>query len=85
MRIILEWIPSHCELPEKEAADRLAKKGASQDQPDTPVNQDICKQIIKEKRNGLTTGPNAIQAKLYTLNLKQWFPNFFPRTPSTNF
>ena len=42
-------IPSHCELPGNEAADLLAKKGAGQDQPDIPVNQNTCKQIIKEK------------------------------------
>ena len=29
-------------------ADLLAKIGASQDQPDIPVNQKTCKQIIKE-------------------------------------
>ena len=49
IRIILQWIPSHCELPGNEAADRLAKKGACLDQPDIPVNQNTCKQIIKEK------------------------------------
>ena len=49
LRIILQWIPSHCDLPGNEAADRLAKKGACLDQPDIPVNQNTCKQIIKEK------------------------------------
>ena len=49
LQIVIQWIPSHCNLPGNEVADLLAKIGASQDQPDIPVNQKTCKQIIKEK------------------------------------
>ena len=49
LQIVMQWIPSHCNLPGNEVADLFAKIGASQDQPYIPVNQKTCKQIIKEK------------------------------------
>ena len=48
VQITLQWIPSHCDLPGNEAADRLAKKGTIKEQPDIPISQNTCKQIIKE-------------------------------------
>jgi len=45
--VILQWIPSHCEIKGNERADTLAKKGASQEQPERPVSHITCKQIIK--------------------------------------
>ena len=46
--IVLQWIPSHCELPGNESADNLAKMGASKNQPNLPVSQRTCKQQLKE-------------------------------------
>ena len=48
VKITLQWIPSHCDLPGNEAADRLAKRGANKEQPNIPISQNTCKQIIKE-------------------------------------
>ena len=45
--LVLQWIPSHCDIPGNERADTLAKKGASQLQPEKPVSQATAKQIIK--------------------------------------
>ena len=45
--ITLQWIPSHCNINGNEAADKLAKEGAMMHQPDKPVPQRTCKQIIK--------------------------------------
>ena len=47
--IILQWIPSHCQIKGNERADTLAKKGAAEEQPDRPVTQSSCKQIINTK------------------------------------
>ena len=47
IKITLQWIPSHCDIPGNESADMLAKKGASQEQPNLPVSLNTCKQIIK--------------------------------------
>ena len=48
VKITLQWIPSHCDLPGNEAADRLAKRGANKEQPNIPISQNTCKQIIKQ-------------------------------------
>ena len=45
--ITLQWIPSHCNINGNERADKLAKKGAMEEQPQKPVSQLTCKQIIK--------------------------------------
>ena len=45
--LVLQWIPSHCNIPGNERADFLAKKGASKEQPIKPVSQTTAKQIIK--------------------------------------
>ena len=45
--ITLQWIPSHCNINGNESADRLAKVGSMMEQPETPVPQKTCKQIIK--------------------------------------
>ena len=47
VNVTLQWIPSHCDIPGNESADRLAKEGASQEQPNLPVSLNTCKQIIK--------------------------------------
>ena len=45
--LVLQWIPSHCDIPGNERADILAKKGAAKEQPDKPVSQTTAKQIVK--------------------------------------
>ena len=36
-KVTIQWIPSHCGVPGNERADRLAKEGAKEKQPDVPV------------------------------------------------
>ena len=45
--LVLQWIPSHCDIPGNERADVLAKKGAAKEQPNKLVSQATAKQIIK--------------------------------------
>ena len=45
--ITIQWIPSHCNIDGNEAADKLAKEGSSMEQPENPVPQSTCKQMIK--------------------------------------
>merc|ERR1711951_136217 len=47
--VILQWIPSHCKIKGNERADTLAKKGASEEQPERHVSQSTVKQIINSK------------------------------------
>ena len=45
--LVLQWIPSHCNIDGNERADTLAKKGAAKEQPIKQVSQSTTKQIIK--------------------------------------
>jgi len=45
--LVLQWIPSHCDIPGNERADVLAKRGAAKEQPHKPVSQATAKQILK--------------------------------------
>ena len=47
VNITLQWIPGHSEVEGNEIADRLAKQGASKEQPNIPVNQETTKQILR--------------------------------------
>ena len=47
--VILQWIPSHCQIKGNERADALAKKGSTEEQPERSVTQSTCKQIITSK------------------------------------
>ena len=44
-------IPSHCNINGNERAEKLAKKGAMEKQPQKPVAQLTCKHIIKSNSN----------------------------------
>ena len=47
VNITLQWITGHSEVEGNEIADRLAKQGASKEQPNIPVNQETTKQILR--------------------------------------
>ena len=36
-RVVLQWIPAHCGIPDNEQADQLAKGGAQEEQPSTSI------------------------------------------------
>ena len=48
IRLALQWIPGHTNLPGNEMADRLAKKGSSSDQPNKSIPLKTAKQIINQ-------------------------------------
>ena len=47
---ILQWIPSHCNIPGNEKADKLAKEGGKKEQQDQSITYTDAKTIIKEKQ-----------------------------------
>ena len=49
-RVVMQWIPSHCGIPGNETADRLAKEGAAEEQPEVPITYNHQKRIIKSIR-----------------------------------
>ena len=46
----IQWIPSHCNIPGNEEADRLAKEGGKQQQEDMQITYSEAKTLIKEKQ-----------------------------------
>ena len=49
--VTLQWIPSHCNVPGKEAADSLAKEGTTKEQVDRPTSYPEVKTILKAKQH----------------------------------
>ena len=47
IRITLQWIPGHTDIPGNEQADRLAKEGTQKDQPIKPCSNSTVKQILR--------------------------------------
>ena len=47
VNIMLQWVPGHSDVKGNEIADKLAKKGASKEQPNIPVDQETTKQILR--------------------------------------
>ena len=52
-RVTLQWIPSHCGIPGNEIADRLAKEGATKEQPLVPITFLHKKKMIQLLRRPL--------------------------------
>ncbi|XP_070203398.1 uncharacterized protein [Littorina saxatilis] len=46
-RVVLQWVPAHCGIPGNETADKLAKLGAREEQPDNPVSFAEKKTLVK--------------------------------------
>ena len=49
IQLLLQWIPGHCDLPGNERADKLAKEGANQEQPENPASYNNIRRILKRK------------------------------------
>jgi len=47
IQVVLQWIPGHQGIKGNEEADRLAKHGASQTQPEVPVTYDTVTKMIR--------------------------------------
>jgi hypothetical protein len=53
-QIVLNWVPSHCNIPGKERADSLAKPAAcTPDSPQHPTTPSYLKRILKQTRHKL--------------------------------
>ena len=50
VRIVMQWIPGHSNIPGNDKADKLAKKGARQEQPFTPTSMRTVKQLLKSAK-----------------------------------
>ena len=55
LRIVLQWVPSHCGIKGNEEADKMAKMGAKEEQPDNPISLSESKTIIKSMFKPHTT------------------------------
>ena len=47
IQLMLQWIPGHCDLPGNEKADKLAKEGAKQEQPNNPASYNNIRRILR--------------------------------------
>ena len=47
VRIVMQWIPGHSNTPGNDVADKLAKTGSKQEQPQTPTTLQTAKKILK--------------------------------------
>ena len=47
-RVVLQWIPAHCGVPGNEQADRLAKQGAKEEQPENSNSYSEIRSIIRK-------------------------------------
>jgi hypothetical protein len=52
-KVTLQWIPSHCGVPGNKKADRLAKEGAREEQPDSNDTYHLKKKMIRSIRKPL--------------------------------
>ena len=67
--LVLQWIPSHCNIRGNDMADTLAKEGSSKEQEDTSTNYQEAKSIIKAKfrRQWLQEHPDFNRSNPYYL------------------
>ena len=47
IQVTLQWIPGHIGIQGNEAADKLAREGASKEQPNRPLDMQTTKQILR--------------------------------------
>ena len=50
VKLTLQWIPGHVNIPGNEQADKLAKQGTTCPQPNLPTSYSTAKQIIKTNK-----------------------------------
>ena len=49
-KVILLWVPSHCDVAGNEVADKLADRGAKESQQGIPVSEKIMKARIRRRK-----------------------------------
>jgi hypothetical protein len=46
-KVVIQWVPAHCDIQGNERADKLAKKGGALQQEDTRLTYEVAKSYIK--------------------------------------
>jgi ribonuclease HI len=46
-KVVIQWVPAHCDIEGNERADKLVKKGGALQQEDTGLTYDVVKSYIK--------------------------------------
>jgi hypothetical protein len=46
-KVVIQWVPAHCDIEGNERADKLAKKGGALQQEDTGLTYEVAKSYIK--------------------------------------
>uniref|UniRef100_A0A0B7BM32 RNase H type-1 domain-containing protein n=2 Tax=Arion vulgaris TaxID=1028688 RepID=A0A0B7BM32_9EUPU len=73
----MQWIPGHSNTPGNDKADRLAKKGSTQEQPITATTLHTAKQIL------MTTNKEIYRNRWDMGRCLQTWPTLIPMTTST--
>ena len=47
VKVVIQWVPAHCEIQGNEEVDKLAKKGGALQQGNTGSNYEVAKSVIK--------------------------------------
>ena len=76
IRLVLQWIPGHTDIPGNDKADMLAKKGAQTTQPNKPITLQTAKQKVKQayKKEWMDIWTSGSTARKVFAHMKQVQP-----------
>ncbi|XP_073991822.1 uncharacterized protein [Rhodnius prolixus] len=82
VRVILQWIPSHCGLSGNEEAERLAKLSANMTQPEGSIPFETTRRICRTKAKKRTAELHITQSqgKRWAILRDNVLPNNLPRS-----
>jgi hypothetical protein len=65
-KVVIQWVPAHCQIRGNEKADKLAKQGGALQQEDTGLTYEVAKSYIKchLSSNGKKTTHPTLKAML---------------------